>query len=428
MSSLQPKTGGKLGALTLIYIMVTHVLACITGGLLTFAIKPGAKPSNENSSVFSDVIQYGGLENKTEKGELAYMYDDAIADMLRNMFPENIFKACFSHIKTSRIRDINFRNITRTKVEHLDGPNMIGLSIFSFALGLGIITSGKMASPVRNLFDGLYHVFIKILMAITWFGPIGIMSLIASAIIQATDLLILVESLGLLTLTFVASLAIHQLILMPVAYGVIVRKNPFRYHWELMDSLIAVFAAASCMVALPNLIKACEKRLKIDSRIVQFVLPVTVVMNAPGSVMYMMMGVFFIAQSYGIVMNVGAIIISGILCSILGTTVAVAPYSSLVTMLLIATSLDLPLTSGMIGLFYSIDWLLDRLKGTSNTLCQGYCAGIMEKLVYDDKSVKEKDVNINETALGDTPSVDEGIYCPGSEDKEPQGEDVVTGL
>ena len=79
----------------------------------------------------------------------------------------------------------------------------------------------------------------------TRFSPIGICSLIAAKVAGMKDIIESLNMVGLYMATVIAGLLIHALIIIPLLYLIVVRKNPIRYMIGLRDAIITAFGTSS---------------------------------------------------------------------------------------------------------------------------------------------------------------------------------------
>ena len=77
------------------------------------------------------------------------------------------------------------------------------------------------------------------------YSPLGVASLIAASILNVGDMQAAFSSLALFILVNILGLACHQLIILPLLYFAVVRKNPFKIHWHAFESILMGFAPAS---------------------------------------------------------------------------------------------------------------------------------------------------------------------------------------
>ena len=76
---LDPKSSGKIGLYSVIYYIITTLLAAILGIILVVSIKPGDKETKAG-------VGEGTAQSTTTT-------QDAIMDLIRNLFPENLVQA-----------------------------------------------------------------------------------------------------------------------------------------------------------------------------------------------------------------------------------------------------------------------------------------------------------------------------------------------
>ena len=79
-------------------------------------------------------------------------------------------------------------------------------------------------------------------------APIGVCSLVAARIADMDDILKATEKLGLYILTVIGGLIIHALVVLPLVFFVVTRKNPFTFMKGLTDALMTAFGISSRFV------------------------------------------------------------------------------------------------------------------------------------------------------------------------------------
>lgn len=87
-----------------------------------------------------------------------------------------------------------------------------------------------------------------------------------------------------------------------------IRKNPFKFYVKLVQPLLTAFATASTAAALPLTFKCANEKLRIDSRITRFVLPIGCNINMDGTALFVAIASIFIAQMNGIYIGFGEMI------------------------------------------------------------------------------------------------------------------------
>ena len=71
------------------------------------------------------------------------------------------------------------------------------------------------------------------------------MCLIAAKIVEMEDPVKQFEQLLFYVLTVLAGLVLHGFISLPLIYLVVVRKNPFRYLYGVLEAIVTALATAS---------------------------------------------------------------------------------------------------------------------------------------------------------------------------------------
>ena len=75
--------------------------------------------------------------------------------------------------------------------------------------------------------------------------PLGIASLIAGKLVEVESYSILVQDLGLYMVTVLSGLFIHALIVLPLIYFIITRRNPFALMGQVSQALLTAFGTSS---------------------------------------------------------------------------------------------------------------------------------------------------------------------------------------
>lgn len=75
--------------------------------------------------------------------------------------------------------------------------------------------------------------------------PFGIVFLIAGKILEMEDPSVIGQKLGLYAITVVSGLVIHGLILLPLLFVLITRKNPYAFIQGILQALLIALATSS---------------------------------------------------------------------------------------------------------------------------------------------------------------------------------------
>ncbi|XP_068952251.1 excitatory amino acid transporter 1 isoform X3 [Petaurus breviceps papuanus] len=323
----------------------------------------------------------------------------------RNMFPPNLVEACFKQFKTSYekrsfkvpvspnetiiasvISNVSeaMETLTRIKEEMVpvpgavNGVNALGLVVFSICFGLVIGNMKEQGQALKDFFDSLNEAIMRLVAVIMWYAPLGILFLIAGKIVEMEDMGVIGGQLAMYTITVIIGLLIHAVIVLPLLYFLVTRKNPWVFIGGLLQALITAVGTSSSSATLPITFKCLEENIGVDKRVTRFVLPVGATINMDGTALYEALAAIFIAQVNNFELNFGQIITISITATAASIGAAGIPQAGLVTMVIVLTSVGLPTDD--ITLIIAVDWFLDRLRTTTNVLGDSLGAGIVEHL------------------------------------------------
>ncbi|KFQ30303.1 Excitatory amino acid transporter 3, partial [Merops nubicus] len=375
VAALDSSVSGKIGLRAVIYYFCTTVIAVILGIVLVVTIKPGV-PQTAN-----EIDRVGSTPEVNTV--------DAMLDLIRNMFPENLVQACFQQVSSNILfffyvpqnyvsgyhqfspdcpsKKIplplsgavchSHKNAPEYKIVgvYSDGINVLGLIVFCLVFGVVIGKMGEKGQVLVDFFNALNEATMRIVQIIMWYMPIGIVFLIAGKIIEVEDWEIF-RKLGLYMATVLSGLAIHSTIILPLIYLIIVRKNPFRFAMGMAQALLTALMISSSSATLPVTFRCAEEKNLIDKRITRFVLPVGATINMDGTALYEAVAAVFIAQLNDLELDIGQIVTISVTATAASIGAAGVPQAGLVTMVIVLSAVGLPAED--VTLIIAVDWLL----------------------------------------------------------------------
>ncbi|XP_050789732.1 excitatory amino acid transporter 5-like [Gopherus flavomarginatus] len=407
LATMDSRACGKMGLITLTYYLWTTFMAVTVGIVLVINIHPGAAAQKEEYTV----------------GKVVLSSADALLDLIRNMFPSNLIEASFQQYRTVLVpvvKSSGFPKIPGKPLSFIyfapddENPeiqrpvlleitpspemtyrilpgtsnemNVLGIVIFSATIGLLLGKMGERGTPLVNVCQCLNEAVMKIVSMAVWYFPFGIVFLIAGKILEMEDPAVIGKKLGLYAITVVTGLVIHGLILLPLLFTLITRKNPFAFIRGILQALLIALATSSSSATLPITLKCLLENNGIDRRVARFVLPVGATINMDGTALYEAVAAIFIAQVNEYDLDLGQIITISITATAASIGAAGIPQSGLVTMVIVLTSVGLPTDD--ITLIIAVDWALDRLRTMTNVLGDALAAGIIAHVCQKDFAPK----------------------------------------
>ena len=343
------RKAGKIGGRTIGYYAVTTGFSVLTGIILVNIIQPGA----------------GGTDIPPVAGELPKSLMEpksaleSMLEVIKGMFPPNILEA---------------------GVE----MNVLGLIVFCVVFGAVLSTMGEKGRPVIRFFEGVNEAVMKIVHLVVWYAPIGIASLLMFRMGKAGDAFFAEEipRLAKYMGTVIGGLAIHVLVTLPLIYWFFKRKNPFRYLVGMAQALLTAFSTASSSATLPITVECARENNKISDRTSGFVLPLGATINMDGTALYEAVAVIFIAQSLGIDLNMGQMVVIFFTATLAAIGAAGIPEAGLVMMAVVLTAVGIDPKEA--GLILAVDWFLDRFRTAVNVAGDSIGAGVIDHLEVRD--------------------------------------------
>ena len=344
---------GRVGTWTMVYYMATGGLAVLLGIVLVQVIQPGVNADDTFSYVTESVL---AKEHASMLGTLLDVFRGRPGDPGSGMFPANIFLAASQ-------------------------TNVLALLVFALVFGAALTTLGEKGRVALTVCQAANGAVMKMVHLVMMAAPIGIFGLVAFNIADngggsafATELARLGRYVG----TVVLGLVGHALVL-GLCLRIFGRRRPLPYTYGMLRALLTAFSTASSSATLPVTMECCEENNRVSNRSASFVLPLGATVNMDGTALYEAVTVIFIAQSMGIPLGGGALLVIFLTATLAAVGAAGIPSAGLVTMVLVLTAVGLPTTG--IGMILAIDWFLDRLRTTVNVYGDSVGAGIIDRYV-----------------------------------------------
>ena len=324
---------GRVGGKTFFFYITTTCIAITIGILLSILIKPGTGLDMSHLLVNEPVIS----QNKS------------FIDIIIEIIPTNPFE---SFVK----------------------GDMLQVIFFSILFGLSISMVGKKSSLVKNFFDSLNEVIMKLVQLIMNFAPFGVFALMINtfATIGFNAMIPLIKYMIVILL----SLLIHSLFIYGGLFKAFTRLSIKPFLKKFIKPASIVFSTASSNSALPVTLEAMDE-MGVDNSISSFTIPLGSTINMDGTAIMQGVAAIFISQAYNMnlsITNILTIILTATLASI-GT--AGVPGVGMVMLSMVLQSVGLPIEG--IGLILGIDRILDMCRSTVNTMGDCICTIIISK-------------------------------------------------
>lgn len=332
----------SIGLKTIIIYVLTTVIAISIGLILVNSFNPGDGVSSETISKLTETY----ADNSSVQGKIAEAGRQQASrplDFLEDMVPDNAFSA-----------------LSNNKL-------MLQVIFLAMFLGISLLLVGeKSAKPLKDVFDSLNDVVLKMVDLIMLTAPYAVFALLANVVVSSGDPELLYA------LLFYSGVVVGGLLLMVCFYlflvSVITKKNPLCFLKQISPAQLLAFSTSSSAATLPVTMERVEEHLGVDKEVSSFVLPVGATINMDGTSLYQAVAAVFIAQALDFDLTFAdqlTIVLTALLASI-GS--AAVPGAGMVMLVIVLESVGFPADKLAIGLalIFAVDRPLDMCRTMVN--------------------------------------------------------------
>jgi Na+/H+-dicarboxylate symporter len=326
----------KMGMRTIVTYILTTLIAVSIGLVIVNIIQPGNSIDDETRTELLEAYA-GDAESKQKDAQS--QKEKGPLQALEDLVPDNIIGAASSN------------------------GNMLQVIFFAIFFGIGLILiPEETAKPVKDFFDGLNEVILKMIDIIMLAAPYGVFALMAALIVEApsSDLII--------ALLYYSLSVILGLALMIGVYVLIVKiftnKSPKFFLNGISPAQLLAISTSSSAATLPVTMERVEEHLGVHPQVSSFVLPIGATINMDGTSLYQAVAAVFIAQAFGMDLSLGTqlgIIATATLASI-GS--AAVPGAGMVMLVIVLGQAGIP--EAGLALIFAMDRPLDMLRTSVN--------------------------------------------------------------
>tara|TARA_B110000967_G_scaffold113810_1_gene116442 strand:+ start:1225 stop:2547 length:1323 start_codon:yes stop_codon:yes gene_type:complete len=364
----------SIGLKTIIIYVLTTVIAISIGLILVNTLNPGAGVSSETIAKLTETYANdSGVQGKI--AEASRQQASRPLDFLVDMVPDNAFSA-----------------LSNNKL-------MLQVIFLAMFLGISLLLVGeKSAKPLKDFFDSLNDVVLKMVDLIMLSAPYAVFALLANVVVSSGDPELLYA------LLFYAGVVVGGLALMVCFYlvlvSVITKRNPLWFLKQISPAQLLAFSTSSSAATLPVTMERVEEHLGVDKEVSSFVLPVGATINMDGTSLYQAVAAVFIAQALDFDLTFAdqlTIVLTALLASI-GS--AAVPGAGMVMLVIVLESVGFPADKLAIGLalIFAVDRPLDMCRTMVNVTGDATVSMIVAKFegkLHTPKS-KEWDEHLEE--------------------------------
>jgi Na+/H+-dicarboxylate symporter len=254
------------------------------------------------------------------------------------------------------------------------------LSIVLLAIVCGIALRRMRAKGSGNAIFALvsegFELLATVLHWVIQIVPFAVLGVVARVV--GTSGFTVFRALLWLVLTVALGLLIHVTVWYASLVALVARRSPIGFFSAARVALATAFATGSSMATLPVTLETLEKKLKVGHDSSRLAACVGTNFNNDGIMLYEVVAALFIAQISGIHLTLGQKIQLAITSALAAAGIAGVPEAGFITLALVLSSVRLPIAS--LPVLLTVDWLLGRLRATTNVTSDLLVATLLDKL------------------------------------------------
>lgn len=350
------KTLGKVGAKTVVFYLITTVVAVALALGVANVINPGlgANLSKLESIAKTSSTTVSGTTTNT-----------SMVDTLLNIIPTNPIKA-------------------------LADGDMLAIIFFAVLVGVILAKLGDKTQLVHNILNQCNVIMMEMTMMVMKVAPICVFCLIARTFstLGYSVMFYMVKYM----ISVILALLLQCLVVYQVMLKVTTGLSPIKFLKKFFPVQAFAFSTATSNATIPLNIDTLHDKMGVSKRISSFTIPLGATVNMDGTSIMQGVAVVFVAQAFGIHLSVAnylTVIATATLASI-GT--AGVPSVGLITLTMVFNSVGLPVSG--ISMIMGIDRILDMMRTAVNITGDAVCTtvvayqnGDVDTDVYNDMSL-----------------------------------------
>lgn len=325
----------KMTSFALVYFTLTTAIAITLGVLLTELIQPGKVLDPTTLQTLN--LQSNVSNIPTSDSLSASSLTEKIPDQILSILPKNPLQA-------------------------LTQANMLSIVVFALILGIALAKmDSDKSKPIRELFQSIQDFAMIVVDWALKISPFAVFGLMAQAISKlGLDLL---AGLAYYVGTVFSGL-LSVFICYSIVCYVIAKVNPIQFFINCKELILLALSTSSSVSIMPVTLETSIFKFKVKQRIAEFIVPLGATINMDGTAIYQGIATIFLAQLYGIELNLVELIslVATVTAASIGT--AGTPGVGIVILSGILASFGIPIEG--IAVIFGVDRFLDMIRTAVN--------------------------------------------------------------
>jgi len=353
----------RIGVKTIAIYLTSTLIAVIIGLILVNSVKPGFGFDKDS------VTKTEQVEESTSKkiADAESVREDGPLQFLIDIVPTNIFDSASNN------------------------KNMLQVIFFAIFFGISMVMlPDEKISHVKGFFDGINDIILQIVDLIMISAPYGVFALLSGLVVDFGASAELFIALAKYSVTVIVGLLIMIFTVYPLILKIFTKIKYLDFFKGISPAQMLAFSTSSSAATLPVTMERCEQHIGVSKEVSSFVLPLGATINMDGTSLYQAVAAVFIAQAFGIDLDVGqqlTIVLTATLASI---GAAAVPGAGMVMLVIVLGAIGVP-TQGL-ALIFGVDRLLDMLRTVVNVTGDATVATIVASTEGQLRLVEEKEL------------------------------------
>ncbi len=242
---------------------------------------------------------------------------------------------------------------------------LLPFMFFALIFGLGMASvPDERVSILRGFLEGMFAVCQKIVEFAMNLAPLGIFALVfRTASVLGFHAL---SAVAIYAITVILCLSLHMFATYPLVLKLVAKQNPLKFFRSIKSVILTAFATSSSNATLPEALRSANEDLALPRDISTFVLTVGATANQNGTALFEGVTILFLAQFYGISLDISQQVTVMGLAIVAGIGTAGVPGGSWPMITGVIRRFGIPAES--IGVVLGIDRILDMCRTTLNVV------------------------------------------------------------
>ena len=325
---------GKIGGQSVLYFVITTLIASLIGLFLPKALRLG------------EGVQIEMMESNVEATPFT-----SLLDTVQSLIPAN-------------------------PVASFAEGNMLQVLVFAIIIGITCLSLGEKAKPVVDLAEAVNEISIKIIGVVMYFTPIGVFCSIAGVIY--TNGVETIVALGKVLIALYLAMFGYLFIMYGFVVKAIGKCSIRKFFVTIMPAALNAFGTCSSSATLP-ISKKCADELEVPNEISSLALPLGATINMDAVSILMSFMIVFFANACNVEVNIGLLAVVLLSNTLLSIGTPGVPGGAIASFAALAAIAGLP--TGVMGVYISINTLCDMGATCCNVVGDIACSVAMKETV-----------------------------------------------